>query len=71
MEHPAVASARELLNKCRGNWAAVEKQSGVSYSWLSKFARCEIPNPGVETLQAVSDACTRVLVSTSAERVVE
>jgi transcriptional regulator with XRE-family HTH domain len=64
MEHPAVINARELLNKCRGSWAAVEKQSGVSYSWLSKFARAEINNPQINTLQAVSDACTRVLVST-------
>lgn len=68
MEHPAVANARELLNKCRGNWAAVEKQSGVSYSWLSKFARAEINNPTIDTLQAVQDACTRVLM-TSGEKV--
>lgn len=65
MEHPAVINAREMLNKCRGQWAAVEKQSGVSYSWLSKFARAEITNPQINTLQAVQDACTRVLVSTS------
>ena len=66
MEHPAVVNARELLDRCRGHWPVVEKRSGVSYSWLSKFARGEIANPGVDTLQAVRDACDAVLQSVPA-----
>ena len=63
MEHPQVVSARKRLNVCRGHWADVEKVSGVSYSWLSKFARAEITNPTIESLQAVSDACDAVIAN--------
>lgn len=61
MDHPQVTSARTRLNLCRGHWADIEKSSGVSYSWLSKFARAEINNPTIENLQAVSDACDALL----------
>jgi transcriptional regulator with XRE-family HTH domain len=39
------------LEKQRGDWQLIAKQSGVSYSWLGKFANDRIPNPGVVTLQ--------------------
>lgn len=56
-EHPQVTAAREKLLSIRGHWPEVEKASKVSYSWLQKFARGDITNPTIETLQAVSDAC--------------
>lgn len=40
-----------LLNARRGDWQAVASASGVSYSWLSKFANGHIDNPGLETLK--------------------
>lgn len=42
---------REALEKRRGYWRQVEREAGISYSWLSKFARGCIKNPGVETLK--------------------
>ena len=38
------------LDARRGSWRDIAKQSGVSYSWLSKFANGRIPNPGYATL---------------------
>lgn len=39
-----------LLNARKGDWQAVATASGVSYSWLSKFANGHIGNPGFTTL---------------------
>ena len=38
------------LEARRGQWQDIAKESGVSYSWLSKFANGHIPNPGYATL---------------------
>jgi len=59
MEHPTVTAARERLNDLKGRWPEIAEASGVSYSWLQKFARSEITNPTIGTLQAVVDACAR------------
>lgn len=40
----------EGLEARRGEWQDIAKESGVSYSWLSKFANGHIPNPGYATL---------------------
>lgn len=42
---------RDLLNKRRGDWRLIAEQSGVSYSWISKFVNGHIPNPGYATLR--------------------
>lgn len=42
---------RRLINLHRGQWRAIEAATGVSYSWLSKFARGKIQNPGYATLK--------------------
>jgi len=47
---------RRALEKRRGDWTAIASQSGVSYSWLSKFANGHIPNPGYETLKKLHAA---------------
>lgn len=39
----------------RGDWAEIAAGSGVSYSWLSKFANGHIPNPGFATLCKLHD----------------
>lgn len=46
----------ELLERRRGDWQAVAAASGVSYSWLSKFANRHIGNPGIETLKKLRSA---------------
>lgn len=45
-----------LLNSRRGEWKAVAEASGVSYSWLSKFANGHIGNPGLATLKKLQAA---------------
>lgn len=56
-DHPQVIAARAALERCRGYWNLIASQSGLSYSWLSKFARGEANNPTIGSLQAVVDAC--------------
>ena len=40
----------DLLQARKGDWQKVAEASGVSYSWLSKFANGHIENPGFGTL---------------------
>jgi transcriptional regulator with XRE-family HTH domain len=42
---------RRLLSLNRGQWLEIAELSGVSHSWLSKFYRGQIPNPGYPTLR--------------------
>jgi hypothetical protein len=59
--HPSVIATRKRLGNCKSQWPLIIKTAGVSSSWLYMFARGEITNPTINTLQAVSDACDRVL----------
>lgn len=45
------ALVRDELNRRRGEWQRIATESGVSYSWLSKFVNEHIDNPGYETLK--------------------
>lgn len=49
---------RALIDKHRGQWKAIEAATGVSYSWLSKFARGKILNPGYATLKRLHSILT-------------
>lgn len=42
---------RALLESRRGTWPEIATRCGVSYSWISKFVRGRIPNPGYATLK--------------------
>ena len=45
---------RRLINEQRGKpgrWQAIADESGVSYSWIAKFARGKFANPGYATLK--------------------
>lgn len=42
---------RAALEQRKGDWQAVAKGSGVSYSWISKFMNGHIDNPGFATLK--------------------
>jgi transcriptional regulator with XRE-family HTH domain len=57
IEHPDISVVRDKLEACKGHWDLVAAESGVSYSWLSKFANGHVENPGANTLQRVSLAC--------------
>ena len=37
---------RDRLNACKGTWPKVCEETGLDYSWLTKFAQGKIPNPG-------------------------
>jgi transcriptional regulator with XRE-family HTH domain len=41
---------RAALQQRRGYWPTIAKEAGVSHSWLSKFVRHQIGNPGYATL---------------------
>lgn len=44
------SEVRELLEKRRGDWPSITKEVDVSHSWISKFVRGHIQNPGTKTL---------------------
>lgn len=48
-----VQEVRDLLRQHRGQWKKIAPSSGVSYSWLSKFARGHIEDPGYGMLHRV------------------
>lgn len=43
-----------LLVKRRGKFREIAERTGISYSWLSKFASGHISNPGFEFLRRLS-----------------
>jgi hypothetical protein len=47
---PLDVEVRDMLEARRGDWPRIGVEAGVSYSWISKFVRGEIPNPGFVTL---------------------
>lgn len=50
---------RDRLADARGQWRAIAEASGISYSWLSQFARGIITNPGYVTLCKLRPALPR------------
>lgn len=42
------------LRERKGQWPSVAERTGVSYSWITKFAQGRIPNPGVATLRKLA-----------------
>jgi transcriptional regulator with XRE-family HTH domain len=53
MLQPLDIEVRGALERCRGTWPRIAAQCGVSHSWISKFVRGKIPNPGFATLQSL------------------
>jgi len=47
---PLDERVRSALVARKGDWQRIAEQSGVSYSWLSKFVNGHIDNPGYATL---------------------
>lgn len=46
---------RAALVQRRGDWQRIAEESGVSYSWLSKFVNSHIDNPGFVTLKKLHE----------------
>ena len=60
------ADIRSALDSRRGDWPQIAELSKVSHSWISKFVRKQIPNPGIETLRLIQAALARPAKSDSA-----
>jgi len=54
MESETVQKVRDLLNARKGEWPSICKQTGLGYSWLTKFAQGRIPSPGVGRIEKLS-----------------
>lgn len=46
---------RASLVRQKGDWQLIANESGVSYSWLSKFVNGHIDNPGYATLKKLRE----------------
>lgn len=46
---------KEALKRRRGHFKRIAKETGISYSWLSKFASGHIANPGIQKLNKLAD----------------
>jgi transcriptional regulator with XRE-family HTH domain len=42
------------LQERKGDWVEIAQRADVSYSWITKFAQGKIPNPGILTLNKLS-----------------
>lgn len=59
MKTPLDQDIRNRLLARRGEWPALAAAADVSHSWISKFVRGQIPNPGYTTLTRLG-ACLGV-----------
>ncbi len=54
-EEPLDDQVKRLLVRCKGQWRALSDDTGISYSWITKFAQGHITNPGYARLVALRD----------------
>lgn len=50
-----LARTLALLEQRKGEWAAICRETGLDYSWLSKLAQGRIRDPGVRRIQRLHD----------------
>ena len=60
-------TVRGALQLRRGDWPRIARQAAVSHSWLSKFVRREIGNPGYATLMRLDECLSVGIAATNAE----
>lgn len=51
-----VESLIAAAQKHKGDWVALAAESGVSYSWMTKFAQGHIPDPRISTVKKLTTA---------------
>jgi transcriptional regulator with XRE-family HTH domain len=66
MDHLDTRLQAELRNR-RGDWRTIAARSGISYSWLSKFANGRIPNPGYASLLSLQEGLALPAPAAAAE----
>lgn len=47
------------LDRARGQWPAIQRETQVSYSWLSKLVNGHIPAPSADKIELVYRALVR------------
>jgi transcriptional regulator with XRE-family HTH domain len=50
-----VLSLRTELQRRRGDWPALCQATGLSYSWLTKFAQGRIREPGLSKIERLRE----------------
>lgn len=50
-----VQSLRAELQRRRGDWPALCQATGLSYSWLTKFAQGRIREPGLSKIERLRE----------------
>jgi predicted transcriptional regulator len=58
---------KRLLESRRGDWPCLCQRADVSHSWISKFVRGRIPNPGYATLKRLHEVLSSPEVAAPAE----
>lgn len=58
---------RDRLNACKGNFPGIAAMSGLSYSWLCKFAAGVQTNPTFASLEKLERALDELQVQQSAK----
>lgn len=53
MDISLTSQAIRRLQAVKGSWGTVAEATGVSYSWLCKFAQGRIPNPSVRRIEHI------------------
>jgi len=71
MDTPLDKQIQSLLDTRKGDWPAIAEAAGVSYSWLSKFTRGRIKNPGYGTLRRIQLSLRRTAAATHAEHTID
>lgn len=51
MENYTTETLIARLQQTKGNWRVICAETGLGYSWLTKFAQRQIPNPGIKRLE--------------------
>jgi hypothetical protein len=63
----SASEVKALLESRRGDWPAICLAAGVSHSWISKFVRGHIDNPGYLTLRNLREHLLKKKVRTEPE----
>jgi transcriptional regulator with XRE-family HTH domain len=62
METNILEFVKGRLTAAKGQWPTICRETGLRYSWLSKFAQDRIPNPGITKIQRLADYFQRETV---------
>lgn len=47
---------KDVVEREKGHWPRLATDSGVSYSWITKFGAGKVPSPNLRTLRKIAEA---------------